>query len=331
MTNTDRRPPAFVTSSRSSPNRSCKSRGVETSDAVDGYALGEIESRLRNAARNDVLPDAEGLALALWRHKSNAVTAGKEEEAKRAWCLEQVLGIHVEYRRAFAFMRDGAYSLAWNSLAIIDDTLEWLSIHWNCRSDEFALRFVRRQVTQFRSLFQYGLFVSPEIRVAVKWCSICKGRVEIRRFCGHREGEVYQGELCRHIVQPAEILGVALVDRPRQKLIPPILLADPRFEDGGDAQRHALVRWLVTRLPDAFTDWTCEHTTRPYPHRRFRNVGPNGPCPCGSQRKYKKCCLAKPDGVPMGHTKFRIDSPLEGEPGEMQYLDDTYEPMSLSL
>ncbi len=24
----------------------------------------------------------------------------------------------------------------------------------------------------------------------------------------------------------------------------------------------------------------------------FRNVGRNDPCPCGSGRKYKKCCLA---------------------------------------
>ena len=27
----------------------------------------------------------------------------------------------------------------------------------------------------------------------------------------------------------------------------------------------------------------------------FANVGRNDPCPCGSGKKYKKCCYLKPD------------------------------------
>ena len=33
--------------------------------------------------------------------------------------------------------------------------------------------------------------------------------------------------------------------------------------------------------------------TKPQPVRRQRKVGPNDPCPCGSGKKYKKCCMHK--------------------------------------
>ena len=36
-------------------------------------------------------------------------------------------------------------------------------------------------------------------------------------------------------------------------------------------------------------------------------IGRNAPCPCGSGKKYKKCCLLNPDGKPEPHppTKYR--------------------------
>ena len=37
------------------------------------------------------------------------------------------------------------------------------------------------------------------------------------------------------------------------------------------------------------------HRPRMPAHNPFRNVGRNDPCPCGSGKKFKKCCLGKPD------------------------------------
>jgi len=34
-------------------------------------------------------------------------------------------------------------------------------------------------------------------------------------------------------------------------------------------------------------------TSRPLPPSAYKNVGRNDPCPCGSGKKYKKCCLGK--------------------------------------
>ncbi|MGI6181795.1 MAG: SEC-C metal-binding domain-containing protein, partial [Agathobaculum sp.] len=36
-------------------------------------------------------------------------------------------------------------------------------------------------------------------------------------------------------------------------------------------------------------------TTKPAPKRVGKKIGPNDPCPCGSGKKYKKCCYLKAD------------------------------------
>ncbi|MBE6946290.1 MAG: preprotein translocase subunit SecA [Ruminococcaceae bacterium] len=38
---------------------------------------------------------------------------------------------------------------------------------------------------------------------------------------------------------------------------------------------------------------TSDGTVKPQPIRKAKKVGPNDPCPCGSGKKYKKCCWAK--------------------------------------
>ena len=38
---------------------------------------------------------------------------------------------------------------------------------------------------------------------------------------------------------------------------------------------------------------TPDKTVKPQPVRKAAKVGPNDPCPCGSGKKYKKCCRDK--------------------------------------
>jgi preprotein translocase subunit SecA len=37
----------------------------------------------------------------------------------------------------------------------------------------------------------------------------------------------------------------------------------------------------------------ADGTVKPQPVRKAKKVGPNDPCPCGSGKKYKKCCMHK--------------------------------------
>jgi len=51
-----------------------------------------------------------------------------------------------------------------------------------------------------------------------------------------------------------------------------------------------------TKIPDhAFQDSDASQTPveQAAPYHREDKVGRNEPCPCGSGKKYKKCCLAK--------------------------------------
>ena len=36
-----------------------------------------------------------------------------------------------------------------------------------------------------------------------------------------------------------------------------------------------------------------DKTVKKQPVRKAQKVGPNDPCPCGSGKKYKKCCMTK--------------------------------------
>ena len=51
-----------------------------------------------------------------------------------------------------------------------------------------------------------------------------------------------------------------------------------------------------TRIPDSTKDSDAPETVSPPPAPlpAEPKVGRNDPCPCGSKKKYKKCCLLKP-------------------------------------
>ena len=38
---------------------------------------------------------------------------------------------------------------------------------------------------------------------------------------------------------------------------------------------------------------TPDGTVKQQPVRKDKKAGPNDPCPCGSGKKYKKCCMHK--------------------------------------
>ena len=44
---------------------------------------------------------------------------------------------------------------------------------------------------------------------------------------------------------------------------------------------------------EAVAGGVSDKTVKPQPVRKAKKVGPNDPCPCGSGKKYKKCCRDK--------------------------------------
>jgi hypothetical protein len=94
------------------------------------------------------------------------------------------------------------------------------------------------------------------------------------------EGYGYIDDVLKAIVDPAPLLG-----EPRYPLgddDPDDELGDDPDEEPGQVIEHEPIENLTHWAPDA-------QGTRRNP---MRHVGRNDPCPCGSGKKYKRCCLA---------------------------------------
>ena len=78
--------------------------------------------------------------------------------------------------------------------------------------------------------------------------------------------------------------------------------ADLHADHTGGEKNAAFVERRLTPVDDSlallrnFGASEDEDTLAPV-ENPFRDVGRNDPCPCGSGKKFKKCCLAKLDEV----------------------------------
>ncbi len=153
-----------------------------------------------------------------------------------------------------------------------------------------------------QSLYPYRLFISPEILELEKCCSICKKPISIRNPCGHRVGEIYDGEYCHRDVTQCKFLSISMVDDPVQKYSVPFLV-DPNTGEKNDHYNYSVVEYLVKRWPSPFHDWRVEWTTALHPKEKFGQLGSNDKCPCESGNKYKDCCLER-KGILRPHCEF---------------------------
>ena len=209
------------------------------------------------------------------------------------WCLAQALAVQEHYLRAFGQLKAGEFYKAWCELEHTELALASLERHDTESWPEFHLDFVQVHTERWQSLFPYKMFVSPELLQNEKLCSICKRPVVPHAFCGHRVGEIYNGEMCYRIVTKLEALGISMVENPVQKYSV-LFLNDEKTGQQRDQYNYVLVKYAISGLRNAFDGWDVERTTRRQPHSRFADVSRNDPCPCESGKKYKKCCLRGP-------------------------------------
>jgi len=161
---------------------------------------------------------------------------------------------------------------------------------------------VSRSQKRPESIYPYRVFSSPEIVELEKECTICGQKVSPRHPCGHEVGEIYSGEICCRKVTKWELLSIAMVENPVQKYSV-AFLSDPKTGKSVDHYKYNLLEYLLPRIESAYDSWEVQDTTRLHPHGRFSFIGRNDLCPCGSGKKYKKCCLPK-SGVLMPHKEF---------------------------
>ena len=112
-----------------------------------------------------------------------------------------------------------------------------------------------------------------------------------------------------------EDLREACADRPIQSW------RRKEYEPFGDVVDE-LSNWSGFKLQQNQDQITGSRRLDPWPampaHNAFRNVGRNDPCPCGSGKKFKKCCLGKVELPPiaLSDDPFDIDEAYQIDDAE---------------
>ena len=251
--------------------------------------------------------------------KASAVAESDQLLAKAVWCLETIGAVQDFYLKAFESLQAGSYYDGWGVLERCEIALLSLDRHVEDAGGLFGLEFIRTHVERFQSLFPYTLFLSPEIIKEEVTCGLCSAPVSLRNHCGHRIGEIYNGDECVRIVSRARVLAISFVRNPVQKYSVPFLKSGTG-EGVQDHYDYGLVRRVVEGLRSPWDDWTAHWTKIRHPHERFRNVGRNAACPCGSGKKYKKCCLNE-SGVLRPHCEITFSVPPPAGTPTFAYSD----------
>jgi hypothetical protein len=225
--------------------------------------------------------------------KVKALTHEDENEASRVWCAQSIAGVQRRFIAAFAKLKDSAFYEAWCEFEHCEIELRNLLEHFTSdESDSHRLLYIQRMVERWQSLYPYKIFLSPEFLKKKIACSICKQRITPRANCGHKKGNLYQGEMCHHVVEEVDLISISLVENPVQRYSVAFLAN----EDGTqrDHYDYGNIKFVVDRVESSFHEWTCEWTTRVVTGSEVTHVPKDHPCLCLSEKKFGECCFNKP-------------------------------------
>jgi hypothetical protein len=280
--------------------------------------LNQIRAALALAGAS-LHPDYPALLADLGEHKKAAVAAGDQPLAKHIWCLEHTIEAQQLFLKAYRQLQDRAYFDAWCTLEQVELALGRLRPHFDAEWQHYRLAYMEKIVLGLQSLFPYKIFMSPELLEEEKLCSICNKPVTIRNPCGHKVGEVYDGQYCVRSVTKFRVLGAAMVKNPVQKYSVPFYV-DQQTGKTQDCYNYISIEHLVKRWPSPWADWNVKWTKRLHPKSKFGQLGRNDMCPCESQKKYKKCCLSL-NGIMRPHAVFDFTYTL---PEHLQTTEYSY-------
>ncbi len=275
---------------------------------IDDFA--PIEHYLADIANYDKRNEDSELRLtnSLKTIKAKAVEQGNQDLAKKAWCYETIHEIQKNYLTAFSMMKEGHFYGGWGLLERVEIAINSLERHFvSPEGDIFKINFLDKHVGQFQTLYPYKMFISPAILQLEKECSICGSKISIRSFCGHRKGEIYNGEMCVHIIKKGHLLEISVVTNPVQKYSV-LFLNDPETGKEVDHYNYALVNYVISGLGHPFDEWSMQKTKIRHPHALFAHINKNEKCPCDSGKLYKDCCLKEPSGVLRPHMNILFHS-----------------------
>jgi SEC-C motif len=241
--------------------------------------------------RERVAPANAAILEELAEIKRRAVREDDQVRASAAWCFEQIAKAQDQYLGAFEEAKAKRFYACWQKLERVEILLAHLERHYVDSANSFGIRTLRGATEKLQTLFPYRSFVSPGFQILEAKCSTCNQKIRLRASCGHKRLDLYNGELCGRLITKFRIDHLALVPRPVQKYSVP-------FVQDGSSFNYASVFYLASALRSPWFSWKyhLEKRTRPskeIDHSKYKDTGRNEKCPCGSNQKFKKCCLDK--------------------------------------
>ena len=217
---------------------------------------------------------------------------GDEENANAAWAVRTTLQIHRDFRKAHSLLKEKQYYEAWCLMENIEIGVD--NLLRNCPGTLNAVKYISLMVKQLQSLYPYKVFMSTEIMIKERTCSICGQKRVIRHHCEHYAGYVYNGEMCKDIVKAAALEGISLVFDPEHKYAV-AFLSDKNGRK--DQYNYMLLEEVMRFWKNPFMTW---HYTSKHIYKspdEFPGLTDETACPCGSGKKYGDCCKNDPEGV----------------------------------
>ncbi|MFS8215211.1 SEC-C domain-containing protein [Paenibacillus sp. S29] len=281
--------------------------------------LHQIKKKLIDAESNYNIRDSNQILNELLDIKRVAVANGDQLLAKEIWCYEATLKAQEAFISAFWEMKRQEYYAGWRTLEQVELIVLSLERHFSKEFNLYKLSHIKMYTEKFQVLFPYKIFFSPEYVTQIKICSICKRPISIRNSCGHRVGEVYNGELCNRIITKSEMLGISLVTNPLQKYSV-VFTTDQENGRTKDQYDYHLVKYVISRLISPFHGWDVNWTKARHSHSRYAHVNKSSDCPCESGQKYEDCCLSEV-GVLRPHCIVTFHKDFPGELKLIEYKD----------
>ena len=261
--------------------------------------LNDVVSELENVQSNYLSRNNVKILNTLKKIKELMINENNQLAAKMIWCYESILFIQKKYVEGFNDFKSGKFYEGWCELERAENAYHSLYPHFKDELNSFSLEFIFKHIIQYQELFPYKMFLSLENIVKEKKCNICGQIINIRKSCGHKVGEIYDGERCIRIITDVEFLAVSLVEKPLNKYTVTFIV-DEKTGKKIDHYDYSIIEFIVERLESPFHNWDYERTEKRYPHEKFKDIDKEENCPCGSKRKYKDCCL-KESGVLRPH------------------------------
>lgn len=265
----------------------------------------QIENEL-NKLGDDKFPFQE-LIEKIEIEKKKFVAEQLQEEAKKCWIYQAILEIHLSFNEAYTLIKSGDYYQAWCKLERAEITFQTLKRHFTYSTNIYRLMFLEKAIKNLQAIYPYRIFSSIELIELEKKCNICEQIVTIRKPCGHRVGEIYNGEHCIRIVTKSKIVGLALVENPVNKYSV-MFTKDPKTDEQVDQYNYETIDYLFRLIKSPYEEWDLEIQNKLFPHSQFKSYGRNDRCPCGSGEKYKKCCGLL-NGVKILNYEFIVKQP----------------------